>query len=200
MTEADFVGEPGPREVAFEVAFVCTGNRYRSVLAEAIFRNATVGLPISVSSFGTLDIGPAPPLPEALASAQQLGLDISAHSARSLVDADLARTTLVVGFEARHAAAAIATAGARPEQTFVLLELEELLERVEEPNTSDPVRRALEMIDRASRLREVRASSSAGEIEDPVGRPGRKQQAIARQIHAAAARVADRLFGAQSLA
>ena len=199
MSEGDVAGEPSTREGAFEVAFVCTGNRYRSVLAEAVFRNATVGLPISVRSLGTLDVGPAPPLPGALASAHELGLDISAHSARSLSDADLSQTTLVVGFEARHAAAAIATAGARPERTFVLLELEELLERVDEPDAADPVGRALEMLDRANLLREA-GPFSAPEIPDPIGRPARQQHAIARQVHAASARAADRLFGAQSLA
>jgi hypothetical protein len=42
-------------DASFEVVFVCTGNRFRSPLAAALFGRATAGLPVSVSSRGTLD-------------------------------------------------------------------------------------------------------------------------------------------------
>ena len=42
-------------EDVFHVVFICTGNRFRSVLAEHRLRQATSGLPVRVSSFGTLD-------------------------------------------------------------------------------------------------------------------------------------------------
>jgi protein-tyrosine-phosphatase len=41
----------------FRVAFVCTGNRFRSPLAAALFRSAAEGLPVEVASAGTLDLG-----------------------------------------------------------------------------------------------------------------------------------------------
>ena len=36
-----------------QVVFVCTGNRFRSPLAAALFREATSGLPVDVRSMGT---------------------------------------------------------------------------------------------------------------------------------------------------
>src|SRR5581483_5665812 len=49
------------------VSFVCTGNRARSPLAEALLRRQTEGLPVEVGSFGVLDAEGWPPLPEAAA-------------------------------------------------------------------------------------------------------------------------------------
>ena len=76
--------EPDSGSGAFTVAFVCTGNRFRSVIAEATFRSAAEGLPVRTVSYGTLELGPAEPLPAAVREAHALGLDISTHVARSL--------------------------------------------------------------------------------------------------------------------
>jgi len=109
----------GSDSASFGVAFVCTGNRFRSVIAEAAFRSAAEGMPVRVVSYGTLELGPAEPLPAAVREAHALGLDISTHVARSLTDADLTQTSLVLGFELRHAVAAVVVAGARLERVFV---------------------------------------------------------------------------------
>ena len=66
------------------VAFVCTGNRFRSPIAEALFVRDTEGLPVRTESLGTLDLGPRPAVPEAVALAETMGLDLSGHLARSL--------------------------------------------------------------------------------------------------------------------
>jgi protein-tyrosine phosphatase len=197
MTTA--LDEPGQgRAVTLEIAFVCTGNRYRSVLAEAIFRKAVEGLPVRVGSFGTLDVGNAGPLPEAVEAARGLGLDISAHAARCVAGADLSQTALVLGFERAHAASAVASAGASPERTFMLLELLELLELLDgvdpEPD-ADPVARALGRIERAHALR--RAAPRAlrpTEIEDPLGRPTPRQQEISHEVYLAVTRLAEKLL------
>lgn len=178
--------------MTLDIAFVCTGNRYRSVLAEAAFRTAVEGLPVRVGSFGTLDVGSAGPLPEALEAARGFGLDISGHSARCVVDADLSETSLVVGFERSHSAAAI-RAGARPERTFTLLELVELLGRVGTVSEPEPVARAVELIERAEALRA--SEPSLVEIADPIGQSRSRQEAIGRQVYAATTKLTEQLFG-----
>src|SRR5207247_4399470 len=115
--------------MSFRVAFVCTGNRFRSVLAAAAFGSAAGGLPVHAESYGTLDLGPAAPLPEAIREASAIGLDVSSHAARSLNEADLGGASLVVGFEAQHVVAAVDVAGALVERIFVLPELVDLLDR-----------------------------------------------------------------------
>ena len=39
------------------VAFVCTGNRFRSPLAAALLESEAEGLPVEIASLGTLDLG-----------------------------------------------------------------------------------------------------------------------------------------------
>ena len=180
----------------FSVAFVCTGNRFRSVIAEASFRVATEDLPVRVASYGTLELGPVQPLPEAVREAHALGLDVSTHVARSLTEADLTQTSLVVGFELGHAVAAVDVAGARPEHVFILLELVELLDRVGAVRRPDPIEQAVENIARAQATRRAGPRRRPGpEIEDPISLPGSSQRAIGQAVHDGAEALALQLFG-----
>ena len=140
----------------FRVVFVCTGNRFRSALAAAAFRFAAAQLPVEVDSYGTLDISLAQPLPEALVIAAAYGLDLSGHLSKSLDTTDLSQASLVVGFEPQHTRAAVEIAGARPECSFLLRELNDLLEADFRPTFGPPragdVDHSLASIDRAKRL------------------------------------------------
>jgi protein-tyrosine-phosphatase len=179
----------------FRVAFVCTGNRFRSVLAAAAFRSAADGLPVDVESYGTLDLGPAAPLPGAVREALALGLDVSSHSARGLNDADLGDASLVVGFEAQHVVAAVDVAGALVERIFVLPELIDLLDRIEIPRGPDPVAHAREAVARAHAVRrEEGLRRSPREIEDPIGLPDAAQRQVAQTVFDGATTLAARLF------
>jgi protein-tyrosine-phosphatase len=179
----------------FRVAFVCTGNRFRSVLAAAAFRSAVGGLPVHVESYGTLDLGPAAPLPGAIREALALGLDVSSHAARCLNDADLGDTSLVVGFEAQHVVAAVDAAGALVERVFVLPELVELLDRIDLQRAPDPVTQAREAVARAHAIRrEEGRRRSPREIEDPIALPNARQRQIAQAVFDGATTLAALLF------
>jgi len=98
-------GEVAGESVAdFEVVFVCTGNRFRSPLAAGLFTLATAGLPVTVRSAGTLDIGPRRAFPETLEEAHRFGLDLSRHSARAIAELETSAADLAVGFEQVHLA------------------------------------------------------------------------------------------------
>ncbi len=68
----------------FQIVLICTGNRFRSALAEGFLRKLGTGLPLELRSLGTRDAGPAPPLLEAFELATKHGLDLTRHRARSL--------------------------------------------------------------------------------------------------------------------
>jgi protein-tyrosine-phosphatase len=187
---------PAPEQ--FSVAFVCTGNRFRSVLAEAVLRGATKGLPVSVSSYGTLDLGPAEPLPGALREAHALGLQITTHVARSLAQADLSEASLVLGFELEHAVAAVDVGGARLEHTFILPELVQLLDRIGVVHRSDPIEQARENLIRAQAGRNGEARRTVAEIEDPILLPEAAQRWIAQAVYSSTETLATQLFGGAS--
>jgi protein-tyrosine-phosphatase len=186
------VSAPGP----LSVAFVCTGNRFRSVIAAAAFRSAADGVPVRVASYGTLELGPAAPLPAAVREAHALGLDISTHVAASLTDADLTQSSLVLGFELKHAVASVEVAGAHPERVFTLLELVDLVDRIGVVRRPDPIEQAVENIARVLASRRVDPRRRPGpEIEDPISLPGASQREIARAVYGGAAALARQLFG-----
>jgi protein-tyrosine-phosphatase len=180
----------------FSVAFVCSGNQFRSVIAEAVFRSFTDGLPVSVTSLGTLDLAPAEPLPAAVREAHALGVDVSRHRARNLSDADLTATSLVLVFELKHAVAAVDVAGAPLDRVFILPELVLLLDRIGLARRPDPIEQAFENVARARAKRHESAPARpVPEIEDPVSLPEPIQRAIARAVYNAAESLAVQLFG-----
>jgi protein-tyrosine phosphatase len=186
---------PGWPSALLRVAFICTGNRFRSALAEAAFRAAAGDLPLEVVSYGTLDVGSVGPLPLALSAAEAHGLDISEHVARPLATADLA-DSLVVGFERVHADAAVALARAAPERTFLLVHLVDLLDSLPLHLSPDAVEHAAVAIARAhsSRLSES-PRRVGGEIPDPTAFSKDDQLAIGRIVYDEVTALARSLFG-----
>lgn len=179
---------------AFHVVFVCTGNRARSPLAEALFRERTIGLHADVASFGTLELGPAPALVTAIEAARSLGVDISRHRARSLSETDLSAADLVLGFEPAHVSAAVIEGRAPAERTFLLGEFVLLLDG--ERREEDPYLRARATVVTAdSRRVRPRASRDAVVIEDPMGRSQKAMRRTAEDIEDLVNRVASGLFG-----
>jgi protein-tyrosine-phosphatase len=180
----------------FRVAFVCTGNRFRSALAEAAFRAATDARPLEVASYGILDLGAAPPLPQAVRAAAAYGLEISGHVARPLDTADLSKTSLVVGFEVAHCAAAIERAGARVERTFLLLELVDMIDEIAQDSERGPIPRAAAALDRAHAYRRANPTRWSGrEIPDPVQLSEADQPVVGRVVFEEVTRLARGLFG-----
>jgi protein-tyrosine-phosphatase len=150
-----------------------------------VFAAETEGLPVEVSSLGTLDLGPVPALPEAVTLAEELGLDLTGHRARQL--ADLRDRDLVVGFERKHVMAAVVDAGAAVEQTFTLPELVDLLH----DRTGLPQERIAAA--HASRPEDFR-NRPLPEVPDPLGLSAPEQRAVARTVEEQVSKLAAALF------
>lgn len=178
------------------VSFVCTGNRARSPLAEALFRRHADGLPVEVSSWGLLELDGARPLPDAADVGLNLGVDIRTHRARRLAPGGLAGDDLVVGFEPTHTEAAVRTGAADPARTFLLLELAGLLEQSSNPHpTGAPETVARAVIAELGRSR----SGIDGDppiLQDPIGAPRHVFAETGRVIDAVTRLLATRLFPA----
>ena len=179
----------------FQVAFVCTGNRFRSPLAAALFARASGDVPLHIESLGTLDLGSVPVLPEAAAAADGLGIDLSQHRARGIVPASLKDCDLVVGFERAHLAAAVIEGGAPRGRTFTLPELVELLDHADQRTDGETIDRARRSIAAADSVRRGLDRTRLPEVQDPLGRSSGEQAAIARLVESLTVSLARALFG-----
>jgi protein-tyrosine phosphatase len=179
----------------FELVLLCTGNRARSPIAEGFLRGLLADLPVRVRSLGTLELGAAPALPEAIEAAAVLGLDISEHRARPLAGEDLSGADLVVGFEQRHVAAAVVDGGARRDRVFSLPELVELLEESPSQRFGDPVERARRAIADAHAQRGGHSVSSRAELADPLGQDPSFYRNTVERVRELSTRLAVGLFG-----
>ena len=155
-----------------------------------MFAAETDGLPVEVSSLGTLDLGPVPALPEAVTLAEELGLglDLTSHRARQL--GDLRDRDLVVGFERKHVMAAVVDAGAAVERTFTLPELVELLRGLSAPPADARERIAAAHAARPPDFR----NRPLAEIRDPLGLSAPEQRAVARTVEVQVSELATALF------
>jgi len=179
----------------FEVVFVCTGNRYRSPIAEGLLRAATRELPVRVRSLGTLPIAGEPAFEEAIEHARKLGVDLSEHRSRSVEGADLSQADLVVGFELNHMAKAVVDAGADRRRTFLLPELVDYLEQVGPAHGDDDVvARAARAVEAAAELRAQHGPAPPQELADPAGRSPKEGEQAVEQIAGLTSRVARLLF------
>lgn len=175
--------EPDDRGTTFAVVLLCTGNRFRSPIAEGLIRSYTAGIPVDVSSLGLAELGPVPPLPEALEEAERFDLDISGHRARPLRGQDLRRANLVLGFERIHVATAVVEANARRELAFTLPELVGLVDGLEVPADGDPVARARRMVDLADQRRRSEPEVLLlPELGDPWGGPPELYRETAERV------------------
>jgi protein-tyrosine phosphatase len=175
----------------FEIVFVCTGNRARSALAEALLRRRLRPDSAAVRSVGTLDLGPdVPALPGAVHAAALFGEDLSGHRARTLRRGELADVDLVIGFEPAHISAAIVDGEAARDRTFSIVELADLLEESASAGTAD---RPHEAVERAAAHR-TGSFLAAPEISDPLGGSERVFRETALAIDHLVDRIARGLF------
>jgi protein-tyrosine phosphatase len=180
----------------FSMVFLCTGNRFRSPLAETLFRQEADGLPIHVSSLGTLELQEGNALPEAVEEARRLGVDLRGHRTTPLSQRGLADVDLVIGFERKHVMTAVVEAGAPRDRTFTLAELAMLLAGIASPALDDPAERAREVVRQAAARRLPDANLTAvPETQDPLGRSAKEQRAIAEEVNELVQGVKVGLFG-----
>jgi protein-tyrosine phosphatase len=188
--------DPDERGTRFALVLLCTGNRFRSPIAEGLIRTYTAGIPLDASSLGLADLGPVPPLPEALEEAERISLDIAGHRAKPLHGQDLRRADLVLGFERIHVAKAVVEANARRERTFTLPELVGLVDGLEVPADGDPVARARRTVALADQRRRAEPEAPLlPELGDPWGGPPELYRETAERVVDLCVQLVPILFG-----
>ena len=179
----------------FSIVFVCTGNRFRSPLAEAFVRRLTSGLPVTTQSFGTLELECAPALPEALELGLQCGLDLSSHRTRHVGQASLDQVDLVLGFEETHVRRAVVDAKAPRRRAFTFRGIARLLPAAETSPQKDVILRARHVLDQLDELRSAELESRRlDEMPDPFGRSWNVYRETAAEIRELSIQLVETLF------
>lgn len=181
----------------FDVAFICSGNRFRSPLAAAALAAHALDLRVGIASAGVLELGPVPALPEAVELASSFDLDLASHRARDLSQLDLASYDLVLGFERQHVHAAVVDARAALARTFTLPELVVLLDGLADPAAAtDKVEQAHARVRQAHEARNPGfRTARVPEVADPLGRSSREQRDVSEEVRRLVDRLAELLFG-----
>jgi protein-tyrosine-phosphatase len=185
---------------SFSIAFVCTGNRFRSPLAAAFVNRLTLGLPVRTESYGTLQIEGAPPLPEAAKIAVSCGISLADHRTRFLNHVSLEDVDLLLGFEPLHVGQAVVDAQAPRDRSFTLVDFVSLLPLYGAPPADgDLVGRARSLVtDAGARAAESNGLSSTS-TPDPFGGPWKVYRRTAVEIRELTISLAERLFGVTDL-
>jgi protein-tyrosine-phosphatase len=184
----------------FSIVFVCTGNRFRSPLAEAFVRGLTSGLPVTTQSFGTLDLEGAPALAEALEIGESCGVDLSTHRSRAVGQSSLAGIDLLLGFEQAHVRRAVVDADAPRGRAFTFRGIARLLADVSVPARETVVARARDIVEQ---LDGIRAAESAptmrDDMPDPFGHSWNVYRKTAVEILELSVPLVSTLFGSSGI-
>jgi protein-tyrosine-phosphatase len=179
----------------FSIAFVCTGNRFRSPLAEAFVHRLTLGLPVTVSSYGTLSQENAPALPEAVEIALSCGISLADHRTRYLNNVSLEEVDLLLGFEPAHIRQAVVDAQAPRERSFAILDFVPLLPDAGlAASNEDVVKRARSLVAAAGdqlAVQNVKMSS----MRDPFGGSWKVYRQTASDVRDLSITLVEKLFG-----
>jgi protein-tyrosine-phosphatase len=180
----------------FELVVVCTGNRFRSPLLEAMLRARLDPDRVHVRSLGTLELGPRPAYDEAIALGRRYGVDLSGHRSRSLVGEDLSATELCIGFERQHIVKAVVEARLPRERGFLVLPLVQRLAQEELPPAGDQAEHAREAL--LPLLADATRLQHGAELEDPAGGSPAVFERVADELDRLATELAALLFGVRA--
>ncbi len=179
----------------FSITFVCTGNRFRSPLAEAFVRRLTLGLPVTADSYGTLSLEDAPPLPEAVEIALSCGISLSDHRTRYLNKASLQDVDLLLGFEPTHVQHAVVDAQAPRERSFTVRDFVPLLPPARLASREDVVKRARSLVAAAGERFAESPNPTMTAMRDPFGGPWKLYRQTASDIRDLTIVLVESLFG-----
>ena len=167
----------------FRLMFVCTANRCRSPMAQALATEllAQRGVDAEVVSCGIMEGGSAAS-PGAVRAMARRGLDLSRHLSHQMDSHTVEAATLIVTMERRHLASVAELSMPAVERAFTLPELGDLATVVgpRRPEVSVP-----SWIAQANAMRlpaSVLTMSSDSDIDDPLGGPNRAYRRTAEQL------------------
>jgi len=171
------------------VLVVCTANRCRSVMAQAMLTHK-LGVTAQVDSAGLLEPG-LPPPPETVATMARYGLEVARHRSRTVTAGQLKSADLVLAMAREHVRHSVVTEPSVWPRTFTL---KELLRRGGQLGPRKPSESLGAWLARVHAGRERSAllgGSPEDDVADPVGGPPRAYTLAAAELDRLVAELAE---------
>jgi protein-tyrosine phosphatase len=155
-----------------DILIICTANRCRSPIAEAVLRRRLEerGIAATVSSAGLLPPG-YPAMDDAVATAAEVGLDLAGHLSRTVTRELVVGADLVIAMERQHV---VDLAVLAPDVWPKIFQLRDLVRRAEaagRPARDRPLGDWLAELGAGRTPATVFAAPLADDIPDPVAGP-----------------------------
>jgi protein-tyrosine phosphatase len=172
------------------ILVVCTANRCRSVMAEALLarRLAASGVAGSVRSAGLLREGDPPP-PEVISAMAQYGLDVADHRSRMLHPGALADAGLVLGMAREHVRHVVVGDPTAWPRAFTLKELVRRGQQIGPGRPGESIASWLARVHADRDRRALLGDSQNDDVADPIGGPQEAYDDTAAQVDQLVARL-----------
>ena len=166
--------------------FVCTGNIYRSPMAEAFFRSGVKerGLDFTVASAGLLD-SDRPIAPTALSHVERADPQMAAHRTNLLRAADVLSADLIIGVTRAHVREVVVLVPDAWPRTFTLKELVCRGSRIGPRQPGQSLSDWLVAVGAQRSRSDLLGDSVLDDIEDPVAGSTSLVRIVAREIRSA---------------
>jgi len=168
------------------VLFVCTANRCRSPLGEALLRAQlqarTPDVVVDVSSAGVSAVAGTTATSPTIDAAAALRVDLSAHRSVRLDAAQVRAANLVIGMERRHVQEAVLLDPSAFTRSFTLKELVRRGRAVGRRGYREPVAAWTSRVSAGRRPIDLLGSSRDDDIDDPTTNPKVAHQSTALEI------------------
>jgi protein-tyrosine phosphatase len=178
---------------ATRILTVCTGNIFRSAVAEAALRRrlGQLGVASVLASAGLVTEGAPAPASVVAAAKELLALDLTAHRSRRLAAADVEAADVVIGMAREHVReAVILVPGAWP-RSFTLKELVRRAAAAGPRGAGEDLPAWLARLGAGRGRGGMAGASAADDVPDPVGAPPEVLAGVVREI----GRLVDELAG-----
>lgn len=169
---------------AIRVLVVCTANRCRSPLGEALLRRFVreKDLNIEVRSAGTKAIDGLPPTGGTELAAKKLKVDVTEILSKPITPESSDWADLIITMERQHVIDTVAEFPDVFNRTFLITELRDLLAQ-KRPTPDMNLRQWLAEVSKSRTRALVLSSREADDVADPAGQSLRKHNKAAREIY-----------------